>query len=97
MNEWIQKLLSREALWPVVGIVVSVVWLFRSPMGTAEFESWSLSFGGLSALLTGGVLAAKKINPPACVPGPAHGCPTSAPAIPGGGVAGEDDTEELKK
>lgn len=92
MNAFVEKLMSREALWPAVGIVASVVWLFRGHGSVEEFESWALSFGGFCALLSGGVLAAKKIapkpsSPPACVPGPGHACPTSAPAVPGGGVS----------
>ena len=59
---WLNRQLQRETFWPAVGIVVSIVWLFRSKQGVEEFQSWAFAFGGLAAILTGGVVANKRLN-----------------------------------
>jgi len=71
LGAWAKRQLARETFWPAVGVIVTVIWLFRGPGGIPEFTVWGTVFGGLVALLTGGTMLTKRLkNGKGSGPGP---------------------------
>lgn len=61
---WIQRQMERAAFWPAVAVTTSIVWLFRSKCGIEEFNAWAIAAGVFIGILSGGVVANKRLNRP---------------------------------